>query len=140
MRKNLDTLKAAGGGDTPEAVVDGLHAALKLDYRENATKICLLIADAPPHGLQTSGDSFPTGCPCGLDPLDVCRKMAEKGITLYVVGCEPSILPYRSFFMSLAYLTGGQYVPLGNAQLLADVVVGGIFHLQISLINVYIVL
>jgi Mg-chelatase subunit ChlD len=125
MRKNLDTLSASGGGDGPEAVVDGLQAALKLDYRPQSTKICILIADAPPHGLQASGDGFPAGCPCGLDPMAVCRNMAEHGIALYCIGCEPSITPYRDFFTALAHITGGQYCPLGNASALSAVIVGG---------------
>ena len=33
------------GGDHPEAVADGLQDALKLNWRENSTKICVLIAD-----------------------------------------------------------------------------------------------
>jgi hypothetical protein len=44
-----------------------------------------------------------------LDPIDITQQLAEKGITLYSVGCEPAILPYRDFFMALAYKTGGQY-------------------------------
>ncbi len=51
--------------------------------------------------------------------------MAEKGITLYCVGCEPALLPYKEFFSALAFKTGGQYVPLRNASLLAKVIVGG---------------
>lgn len=125
MSEFLAEISASGGGDCPEAVVDGLHAALKLDWRENSTKVCLLISDAPPHGLGTGGDGFPEGCPCGLDPVLVCRQMAEKAITLYVIGCEPSITPYKTFFMSLAHITGGQYCPLGNAKILSEVVVGG---------------
>lgn len=125
MRANLDAISASGGGDTPEAVVDGLAAAGRLQWREKATKVCLLIADAPPHGLEAHGDSFANGCPCGLDPIVVCRSLAEMGITLYVLGCEPSITPYKSFFMTLANITGGQYCPLGNAQALSAVVVGG---------------
>ena len=123
MRENLDKLTANGGGDGPEAVVDGLHAATKLDYRDNATKVCTLIADAPPHGLGMSGDGFPDGCPCGLDPITVCRNMAEKGISLYCIGCEPSISPYKSFFMALAAITGGQYCPMQNSKVLATAVV-----------------
>ena len=33
------------GGDEPEAVADGLQAALKLNWREKSTKICVLISD-----------------------------------------------------------------------------------------------
>lgn len=124
-KKWLENCSAEGGGDAPEAVADGLHEALKLGWRENSTKICVLISDAPPHGLGGSGDSFPNGCPNGIDPLDVVRKMAQKGITLYSVGCEPAIVPYKEFFTAIAYTTGGQYVPLRNANLLSKVIVGG---------------
>ena len=51
--------------------------------------------------------------------------MAEKGITLYSVGCEPAITPYKDFFVAISYSTGGQYVPLRNAKLLSKVIVGG---------------
>jgi hypothetical protein len=65
--------------------------------------------------------------------------MAEKTIILYTVGVVPPIgqlfliltnffnylVPYRDFFMSLAYITGGQYVPLVDANLLAQVIIGG---------------
>ena len=47
--------------------------------------------------------------------------MAHKGITLYSVGCEPAILRYKDLFSAFAYKTGGQYVPLRNANLLAKV-------------------
>lgn len=35
-------------------------------------------------------------------------------------------MPYRDFFMSLAYITGGQYVPMVNSKLLAKVIIGGV--------------
>lgn len=125
MKSWLDNCKASGGGDTPEAVADALHDVLKLSWRDEATKICVLISDAPPHGLSECGDSFPNGCPAGLDPIDITQQLAEKGITLYSVGCEPAILPYRDFFMALAYKTGGQYTPLGGAKLLTKIIIGG---------------
>ncbi|UJR24167.1 hypothetical protein I4U23_027133 [Adineta vaga] len=126
MRGWLQQCQAYGGGDQAEAVADGLHAVLKLSWRPESTKICILIADAPPHGLNSFGDGFPNGCPNGLDPVQIVREMAEKHITLYSVGVEPPITPYRDFFMSLAYTTGGQYVPMVNAQLLAKVIIGGV--------------
>ena len=125
MKGWLDQCRAEGGGDTPEAVADALHDVLKLSWRENATKICVLISDAPPHGLMDAGDGFPNGSPTGIDPMTVVRQMAEKGITLYSVGCEPSIVPYKEFFTAMAYITGGQYVPLTAAKLLTQVIIGG---------------
>lgn len=39
-----------------------LHASIhQLSWRKNAVKIAILIADAPPHGLDTSGDHWPNG-------------------------------------------------------------------------------
>ena len=38
MKSWLDACFALGGGDGPEAVADGLHAALKLAWRDEATK------------------------------------------------------------------------------------------------------
>lgn len=45
MKKWLKVCKAEGGGDIPEAVADALDAALKLDWREGSSKICILITD-----------------------------------------------------------------------------------------------
>ena len=47
----------------------GLHAALHMDWRKESTKVCVLIADAPPHGLESSRDGFPNGCPDGHDQM-----------------------------------------------------------------------
>ena len=45
----------SGGGDFPEAVCCGLHDCCeKLKWREDAIKVAILIADAPPHGMGNS--------------------------------------------------------------------------------------
>ena len=132
MKGWLDNCSADGGGDTPEAVADALHDILKLSWRQDATKICVCISDAPPHGLGCEDDGFPNGCPVGIDPMTVAHQLAQKGITIYMVGCEPSISPYKEFFMAVAYITGGQYVPLTKAQLLTKVIIGGAYE-EISL-------
>ena len=51
VRNNLQSLYATGGGDGPEAVTAGLYQALTMDWREHASKMVVLIADAPPHGI-----------------------------------------------------------------------------------------
>ena len=66
----------------------------------------------------TSGD------PSGHDPVECVAALAEKGATLYTIGCEPAASPYRDFFMALAFKTGGQYIPLANCTNLASVIVG----------------
>ena len=49
------------------------------------------------------------------------RELAEQEIAVYTVGCEPSITPYRDWFMAVSHITSGQYVPLLSAELLSQV-------------------
>jgi len=128
MRQYLSLYQASGGGDGPEAVAEALHDALSLDYRKNAIKICVLIADAPPHGIGVSGDGFPNGNPNGHDPVKIAQAMAELGIILYVVACEPSLSGYagaHDLMAGLAEITEGRYLPLTGAHLLPNVIIGG---------------
>jgi len=128
IQQHLGTLDAAGGGDGPEAVAAALKSALDMNWREEATKICILIADAPPHGLGEDGDGFPNGSPDGVDPLQVLDQMGAKGICVYAVGCEPALGSYkyaREFMIACAERTEGQAVSLASAASLAEVIMGG---------------
>lgn len=128
MEGYVNTMSASGGGDGPEALTAGLHKALELPWRPNSTKVVVLIADAPPHGLELDGDGFPNGDPDGHDPLEIARAMAAHGIACYAVGCEPTLGRYRfarDFMCQVAEITGGQAVALDSASLLADVIVNG---------------
>lgn len=129
MKRYVDTMSAAGGGDGPEAVTAAMYDALhNVAWRPNSTKCAVLIADAPPHGLEPNGDGFPNGDPDGRDPLQIAREMAAHGITVYTVGCEPALGGYifaRDFMCTVAEITGGQAIALSSAKLLADVIVNG---------------
>jgi hypothetical protein len=128
MREYVNTMAAAGGGDGPEAVADGLYEALHLPYRKGSARIVVIIADAPPHGLEPSGDGFPNGSPNGHDPIKIAKQMAENDILIYSVLCEPGINSYsfaRDFFIAISKITGGQYLPLSSAHLLPPVIIGG---------------
>ena len=124
----LNMLSACGGGDGPEALADGLFAALNLEWRPEAAKVAIVITDAPPHGLEASMDGFPNGCPCGNDPLRIAREMARCGIVCYTVGAEPTLSEVynlaRDFLRALAAITGGRFVSLSSADSLASVIVG----------------
>ena len=56
VEKDLSSLYASGGGDGPEAVTAALADALHMDWRHDASKMVVLIADAPPHGIGEYGD------------------------------------------------------------------------------------
>ena len=49
----IDATNSCGGGDGPEAVCCGLDVCLnRLIWRDDASKMAILICDAPPHGLK----------------------------------------------------------------------------------------
>lgn len=126
MKLWLDNARAKGGGDKPEAVAEAMFDTTKLSWRPDATKIAVMISDAPPHGLVPAEDrSYPDGSPNQHDPIKIAEKFAQMGVTLYAIGCEPAIYDYKDFFEALAYITGGQYVPLTEPHLLVNAITGG---------------
>ncbi|XP_052239329.1 uncharacterized protein LOC127850379 [Dreissena polymorpha] len=126
MKSWLDRAEANGGGDTPEAVADALNATTGLSWRKNVVKVAVLISDAPPHGLEPDIDNtFKQGGPNGLDPIAIAHEIAKLGVTMYAVGCEPDITPYKDLFMAIAHITGGQYIPLNSPRKLIDAIIGG---------------
>ncbi len=48
FRDEVSRLRASGGGDIPESSLEGVRTACDLPFRKNATKVLLLITDAPP--------------------------------------------------------------------------------------------
>ncbi|WAQ85767.1 hypothetical protein PtA15_6A396 [Puccinia triticina] len=131
VKENLKTLWASGGGDGPEAVTAAMHEALTLDWRPQASKMAVLITDAPPHGIGEYGDGFSRGDPSGHDPLQLARKMAQTGISLFVVACEPAFSGYsysNDFFRAIASITSATMLPLTTANLLPHVIVGSAFE------------
>ena len=85
----ISKIDANGSGDFPEDITGALDKALKLSWRKNSTKYCLLIADAPCHGKKFSNkeyeDDYPDGDPNGLNPELLISDFAIKNITLYFI-------------------------------------------------------
>ncbi|CAA7261501.1 unnamed protein product [Cyclocybe aegerita] len=131
VHKHLSTLYASGGGDGPEAVTAALAEALNMDWREYASKMVVLIADAPPHGIGEYGDGFDDGSPDGNDPLQLARLMASRGITLFFVACEPALSGYSyatDFYQAITSITSGLMLPLLTADLLTHAIVGSVLE------------
>ncbi|KAG1751181.1 hypothetical protein EDB19DRAFT_1893248 [Suillus lakei] len=118
VHRDLAGLYASGGGDGPEAVTAALAEALHMDWREHASKMVVLIADAPPHGIGEYGDGFDEGSPDGHDPLQLVREMASRGITLYAT----------DFYQAITTITSGLMLPLTTADLLSHAIVGSVLE------------
>eukprot|EP00639_Heterosigma_akashiwo_P018057 CAMPEP_0206381912 /NCGR_PEP_ID=MMETSP0294-20121207/12945_1 /ASSEMBLY_ACC=CAM_ASM_000327 /TAXON_ID=39354 /ORGANISM="Heterosigma akashiwo, Strain CCMP2393" /LENGTH=484 /DNA_ID=CAMNT_0053831489 /DNA_START=115 /DNA_END=1569 /DNA_ORIENTATION=- len=128
MQTYVDSMSAHGGGDGPESVCCAFHEVLQLGWRNQAVKIVIHIADAPPHGIMEPGDGFLDGCPLGNDPLALAHQMKQRGIVVYTVGCEPALGAFiyaRDFMVAVANITGGQATTLTSAHLLSRVVLHG---------------
>jgi hypothetical protein len=126
-RTFIAKLFAAGGGDGPEAVGAALGEVVQCEWRPDATKVAVIIADAPPHGIGEAGDGFPQGVPDTTDPFVAIDALAASGVRLYPVGCLPTLNHYRfatPFFVEAARKTGGKAVALSGARRLGDVILG----------------
>ena len=129
----IKELEIGGGGDPPEAVVDGLWAALNISWRQNAYKTIILIGDAPPHGYakfapQIHGvrDRWPSGCPLGLDILKVVHMIKERAdVLFFVIGCNPYV---HDSFLRLANEGGGKYFDIREARQLPEVIIASLGH------------
>jgi Mg-chelatase subunit ChlD len=112
-QKTILDLTANGGGDGPEAVLDGITAACReLTWEKHARRLMVLVGDAPPHGVDTSGDSFPRGCPCGETIASVTRLAEEQRITIHSLGLTSAV---NESFSEISYLTGGQFFSVQQA-------------------------
>jgi hypothetical protein len=130
MQKNVNAQSPMGGGDIPEAVTAAMFEAVCLDWRPDAAKVVIFMADAPPHGIDTGSDTYHKGDPDGKDPLVISREMIGLGITVYSIlvtaGFAAASQRTKDFFSSISAMTGGQCLNLADASLLADTILSGV--------------
>lgn len=127
LRRGVNAMQANGGGDGPEALTDGLHDLLHLEWRPQAVRVAVLVGDAPPHGVEPHGDAFPEGCPCGRHWYVQAESCREMGISVHAVGCLPGLRGFvgaEEVFRSIARASRGLYLPLTEARLLVPLITG----------------
>ncbi|KAL4509268.1 hypothetical protein ABPG72_018199 [Tetrahymena utriculariae] len=95
--EKLQTVIAGGGGDLPEAVMDGLRDGIsKTSWRkatgkdEKSQRFLFHICDAPPHGKEygfPSSDPLWTdnGCPCGTKREDIKNLLQLHDIKYFLI-------------------------------------------------------
>jgi von Willebrand factor type A domain len=99
----LAAVVADGGGDYPEALDEGLSAALsEPTWRDPATAIQLvfLVADAPPQVTRNVQAPY----------SDSMRAAAERGIKIFPVSSSGTDDQTEYIFRQFAQYTGGRYV------------------------------
>lgn len=96
--------RAAGGGDTPEAVNEALAAsveALEWSGHQDARKMVFLVGDAPPHMDYPDGPKYP----------EVINEARELGIIVHAVQAGNS-RQTRNIWADIANRGGGDYIPI----------------------------
>ncbi|PWN67738.1 T9SS type A sorting domain-containing protein [Chryseobacterium oncorhynchi] len=98
--------KAAGGGDTPEAVVEAMQVSIdELKWSStNSTKILFLILDAPPHQSEENVRKL----------YDKIKDAAKKGITIIPLAASGTNKETEYLMRNFALLTNGTYTFLTN--------------------------
>jgi hypothetical protein len=108
MRGWLHNTEADGGGDTPEAVLEGLKTGIvELDWSvrdQSAMKLLYLVGDAPPHHYADS----PTEAWLAAEAL-------KRGIVLHTVACGGMDEGGQRFFEEMARRTEGRPFRLADA-------------------------
>ncbi len=104
FRSSLRAQSAGGGGDTPEAVVEGLQTGLAQQWRggANVAKIAFWVADAPAHPGE------------GRKLAGVIRAAKDKGIHIYPIASSDADDAAEYQMRATAQMTAGRYVFLTN--------------------------
>jgi hypothetical protein len=114
--KDISSLQADGGGDGPEAVDRGIHAAvreLRWSKDQHTAKLLFLIGDAGPHMY-----------PPGYDWRGDCRYAIKNGIQINTMGCHGlESYPEKEgvgVFKEIAKLTDGKFESLAYREEIVD--------------------
>ncbi|KAG2386593.1 hypothetical protein C9374_002337 [Naegleria lovaniensis] len=127
----INEMFAQGGGDYPEALGSALKVVSEMPFNKKGKKIVIWIADAPPHGMGASGDSYPEGCKDEnnqvIDWIKLGDFLMEKGCVFYTLVCERSQHDKQlTLFMDyLATKTNGKCLLLTNANKVPNLIING---------------
>ncbi|MFW9932230.1 MAG: VWA domain-containing protein [Candidatus Thorarchaeota archaeon] len=126
IEENVKQMEASGGGDGPEAVSTAMHVTNRMEFLRDAAKVVVLVADAPPHGVEAN-DRWPKGTPDGAKWDKETKVAYEKGIVYHTVGCYPEIAGYEhaaETFQKISKDTEGIFFPLTKAEELVRLITG----------------
>jgi hypothetical protein len=98
LRRQLGAQRANGGGDYPEAVDRAFVEANGFDWREDATKVMLHVADAPPHA-ERAGEAW-----------EQALSLRTRGVHIVPVAASGVADDAQYLMRSMAALTQSRYL------------------------------
>lgn len=110
VQQIINGLQAEGGGDAPEAVMDGVWDALQdSQWRAASYKAIVLVGDAPAH----------TRCPRELTFDKIIKEARERQSPIFAVGASSDSQMIKQF-QRLADSTGGLFARLDDIGMLIE--------------------
>jgi hypothetical protein len=103
----LQSFRAAGGGDEPESVNEALQDAVrKMSWSQDrrVLKIIFLVGDAPPHMDYADGPKYP----------QVCQEAVKQNILINTVQCG-NIPRTTPFWKEIAQLSEGSFAAIAQS-------------------------
>lgn len=98
LRQQLGAQQASGGGDYPEAVDRAFAEASRFDWRNDATKVMLHVADAPPHA-ESAGTAW-----------EQALSLRTRGVHIVPVAASGVADDAQYLMRSMAALTQSRYL------------------------------
>lgn len=99
--ERLMAVTAVGGGDYPENLNDGFYQAVTgLNWSPNATKLLILLGDAPPH--LDSAQTAPY--------VETLQLAAGQGITIFTIGSDGLNEQGMAIFEEIAERGNGRFI------------------------------
>jgi len=98
LRRQLGDQQANGGGDYPEAVDQAFIEANRFDWREDAAKVLLHVADAPPHAERAAA------------AWEQALALRSRGVHIVPVAASGVADDAQYLMRSMAALTQGRYL------------------------------
>jgi uncharacterized protein YegL len=108
FQANLNTVRADGGGDTPESLNEALHEAVhNVSWRgDDTVKLIFLVADAPPH----------LDYPNDYDYAQEMVAAAQRGIKIHPIASSGLTSDGEFIFRQIAQYTMGHFIFLTYEQ------------------------
>jgi hypothetical protein len=102
IKSKIDLISVGGGGDEPEAIIDGIIDGVKsMNWREKSRRIAFLIGDASAHGMLND-----ECCTCGKTWGEAISEVESKKVSIYSIVLGNSQRA-KLCFKTLSNFTGG---------------------------------
>jgi hypothetical protein len=111
VKEKIVDVTVDGGGDFPEAVIDGIIDGIKdMTWREGSRRIAFLIGDAPAHGMVDNESC----CSCGKTWGDAIKQAQNNNVVIYSILLGEDVKAATNFKL-ISNFTGGMLIEKKDA-------------------------